>query len=74
MNLQHQLEEQLKVLHLGGFLQTLTSVSNKPKVLPSDMSNSFNFWSRMKSNEEKPKNLTSGSHEPLSKKKRPWRV
>jgi DNA replication protein DnaC len=23
MNLQHQLEEQLKVLHLGGFLQTL---------------------------------------------------
>jgi hypothetical protein len=23
MNLQHQLEDQLKVLHLGGFLQTL---------------------------------------------------
>jgi len=23
MNLQHQLKEQLKVLHLGGFLQTL---------------------------------------------------
>src|SRR5271157_4911010 len=63
MNLDHHLQKQLKALHLGG-------VSESLDLRLQQAQNSSNSWSRMRLNEGRPRNFSSGSPAPLSKKKR----
>ncbi len=61
MNLDHQLQNQLKNLRLGGVLETLDLRVQQPRKVPWDTWSSFKSCSRTKSKDGKPKSLPSVS-------------